>query len=88
MQTNDDEMGADLRGATAQELKSFIERIEHLEEEKAEVAENIKEVYSEAKGRGFDTKVLRAVIARRKKDAETVAEFETILQLYLEALGM
>ena len=88
MQTNDDEMGADLRGATAQELKSFIERIENLEEEKAEVAENIKEVYSEAKGRGFDTKVLRAVIARRKKDAETVAEFETILQLYLEALGM
>lgn len=88
MQTNDDEMGADLRGATAQELKSFIERIEHLEEEKAEVAENIKEVYSEAKSRGFDTKVLRAVIARRKKDAETVAEFETILQLYLEALGM
>lgn len=88
MQTNDDEMGADLRGATAQELKSFIERIENLEEEKAEVAENIKEVYSEAKGRGFDTKVLRAVIARRKKDAEAVAEFETILQLYLEALGM
>ena len=88
MQTNDDEMGADLRGATAQELKSFIERIEHLEEEKAEVADNIKEVYSEAKSRGFDTKVLRAVIARRKKDAETVAEFETILQLYLEALGM
>ena len=88
MQTNDDEMGADLRGATAQELKSFIERIEHLEEEKAEVAANIKEVYSEAKSRGFDTKVLRAVIARRKKDAETVAEFETILQLYLEALGM
>ena len=88
MQTNDDEMGADLRGATAQELKSFIERIENLEEEKAEVAANIKEVYSEAKSRGFDTKVLRAVIARRKKDAETVAEFETILQLYLEALGM
>ena len=88
MQTNDDEMGADLRGATAQELKSFIERIEHLEEEKAEVAANIKEVYSEAKSRGFDTKVLRAVIARRKKDAEAVAEFETILQLYLEALGM
>lgn len=88
MQTNDDEMGADLRGATAQELKSFIERIENLEEEKAEVAENIKEVYSEAKSRGFDTKVLRAVIARRKKDAEAVAEFETILQLYLEALGM
>ena len=88
MQTNDDEMGADLRGATAQELKSFIERIENLEEEKAEVAANIKEVYSEAKGRGFDTKVLRAVIARRKKDAGAVAEFETILQLYLEALGM
>lgn len=88
MNTNDPEFGADIRNLTSTQLRAFVERIEQLEGEKAEVSENIKEVYSEAKATGYDTKVLRAVVARRKKDAQEVSEYEAILQLYLEALGM
>ena len=69
-------------------LKSFVERIERLEEEKASIAGDVKEVYAEAKAQGFDTKVLRKVVALRKRDAAERREEEEILDLYLQALGM
>ena len=70
------------------QLRSIIERIERLEEEKKEVAEQIKEVYAEAKGNGFDPKILRKVISLRGKTAEARSEEEAILELYMQALGM
>jgi uncharacterized protein (UPF0335 family) len=70
------------------QLKSIVERIERLEEEKKTIAADIKEVYAEAKGNGFDTKVLRKVISLRKKDANEREEEEAMLDLYLQALGM
>jgi uncharacterized protein (UPF0335 family) len=69
-------------------LKSFIERIERLEEEKASIAGDVKEVYAEAKGQGFDTKVLRKVVALRKRDAAERREEQEIMDIYLQALGM
>jgi len=69
-------------------LKSFVERIERLEEEKASIAGDVKDVYGEAKAQGFDTKILRKVIAIRKKDRHQREEEEAILDVYLEALGM
>jgi uncharacterized protein (UPF0335 family) len=69
-------------------LKSFVERIERLEEEKASISGDVKEVYAEAKAQGFDTKILRKVVAIRKKDAAERREEEEILDLYLQALGM
>jgi uncharacterized protein (UPF0335 family) len=69
-------------------LKSFVERIERLEEEKASIAGDVKEVYAEAKAQGFDTKVLRKVVALRKRDAAERREEQEILDLYLQALGM
>ena len=73
---------------SAGQLTSVIERIERLEEEKKEVAEQIKEVYAEAKSNGFDTKTIRKVIALRKKKPEERSEEEAMLDLYLNALGM
>jgi uncharacterized protein (UPF0335 family) len=70
------------------QLTAFVERIERLEEEKKGIADDIKEVYAEAKGNGFDVKVLRKVISVRKQDASERAEQEAILDLYLQALGM
>jgi uncharacterized protein (UPF0335 family) len=70
------------------QLRSIIERIERLEEEKKEVAEQIKEVFAEAKGNGFDTKTLRKVITLRKKAQEERDEEEAMLDLYMHALGM
>ncbi len=72
----------------AGQLRTLIERIERLEEEKKEVAEQIKEVYAEAKANGFDTKTLRKVVSLRKKPAEERQEEEALLDLYLSALGM
>ena len=69
-------------------LRAFLERIERLEEEKRAIADDIKEVYAEAKGHGFDTKILRKVVSLRKKDANERQEEEAILDLYLAALGM
>jgi uncharacterized protein (UPF0335 family) len=69
-------------------LKSFVERIERLEEEKASIAGDVKEVYAEAKAQGFDTKVLRKVVALRRRDAAERREEQEILDLYLQALGM
>ena len=70
------------------QLKSLIERIERLEEEKKTIASDIKEIYAEAKGNGFDTKVLRKVISLRKKDADERQEEQSMIELYMSALGM
>ncbi len=70
------------------QLRSFVERIERLEEEKKTISDDIKDVYAEAKGNGFDTKVLRKVISLRKQDANERQEQDAILDLYLQALGM
>ena len=73
---------------TADELRQFIERYERLEQEKKDVAEQQKEVMAEAKGRGYDTKVMRKIIALRKREADDIAEEEALLDMYKEALGM
>lgn len=73
---------------TADELRQFIERYEQLESEKADIAEQQKELMAEAKGRGYDTVVMRQVIALRKKKPDQVAEQEAVLELYKAALGM
>ena len=72
----------------AGQLKAIIERIERLEEEKKEVAEQIKEVYAEAKGNGFDSKTLRKIVGLRKKSSEEREEEDALLDLYMAALGM
>ncbi|MEO1193578.1 MAG: DUF2312 domain-containing protein [Pseudomonadota bacterium] len=75
-------------GIAADRLKSFIERIERLEEEKAALAGDIREVYAEAKGNGFDTKIMRQVIKLRKMEQNDRQEQEHLLDLYIRALGM
>jgi len=70
------------------QLKAIIERIERLEEEKKAISDDIKDVYAEAKGNGFDVKALRTIVRLRKQDADERAEQETILETYLQALGM
>lgn len=78
----------DVGGIAGERLKSFIERIERLEEEKRALAEDIKEVYAEAKGIGFDTKIMRQLIRIRKRDQDELDEEETLLDVYKRALGM
>jgi len=73
---------------TADELRQFIERFERLEAEKKDIADQQKEVMAEAKGRGYDTKVLRKLVAMRRRDREDLAEEEAVLELYKQALGM
>ncbi len=73
---------------TAEELRQFIERWEQLESERAAVAEQQKEVMAEAKGRGYDTKILRKVIALRRREPDDIAEEEAVLEMYKAALGM
>lgn len=75
-------------GFAAEELKKFVERIERLEEEKQTIADDIKDVYAEAKATGYDTKILRQVIRIRKQDKSEREEMEAMLELYLQALGM
>lgn len=72
---------------TNTELKSFIDRIERLNEEKQAIADDIKDVYAESKGRGYDTKILKAVIKLRKIDPAEREEFEAVLETYMNALG-
>jgi uncharacterized protein (UPF0335 family) len=72
----------------ADEIRSFIERFEALEAQKSDLANDMKEVMAEAKGRGYDTKVLRRIISIRKRDKDDLAEEEAILDLYKQALGM
>ena len=74
--------------SSAARLKSFIERIERLEEEKAAIAADIKDVYAEAKGTGFEVKVMRQIVRVRKMDQADRAEQEELLDLYMRALGM
>lgn len=73
---------------TAGELRQFVERIERLASEKQDIAEQSKEVFAEAKSLGYDTKVLRKVIALRKRDKNDISEEEAVLEMYKEALGM
>ncbi|MGH1578731.1 DUF2312 domain-containing protein [Planktotalea sp.] len=73
---------------TADELRQFIERLERLDQEKKDLAEQSKEVLAEAKSRGYDTKVIRKVIALRKREPDDIAEEEAVLEMYKEALGM
>jgi uncharacterized protein (UPF0335 family) len=75
-------------GFAAGQLKSLVERIERLEEEKGALTADIKEVYAEAKGHGFDTKIMRQVVRMRKIDKADRQEMEAVLDLYLAALGM
>ena len=75
-------------GVARDQLRAFIERIERMEEEKKAISDDIKEIYAEAKGMGYDTKVLRQVVRIRKQDQHERAEQEAILDLYLHALGM
>ena len=75
-------------GVAAGELRQFIEQFEQLEAEKKDVAERQKELMAEAKARGYDTKVMRKVIALRKRDKDDIAEEEAILEMYKAALGM
>lgn len=79
---------SDAYNVTAEELRSFIERFEQLEAEKKDVTEQQSELMAEAKGRGYDTKVMRKIIARRKRRVDEIAEEEAVLDLYLSALGM
>ena len=79
---------ADPAGFAKDQLKSLVERIERLEEEKQALADDIKEVYAEAKGNGFDTRTLRTVVRLRKQDHAERQEQEALLDLYLHALGM
>ena len=79
---------ADTYKVTADELRQLIERIERLEQEKKDVAEQVREVFAEAKGRGYDTKVMRRVIALRRREPDDIAEEEAVLEMYREALGM
>lgn len=73
---------------TADELRQFIERYEQLESEKKDVSATQKELMQEAKGRGYDTKVLKKLVAIRKRDADSIAEEEAVLEMYKAALGM
>ena len=76
------------KGVSAQRLKSFIQRIERLEEERKTLGADIREVYSEAKSAGFDAKIIRKVVSIRAQDRDKRREEEEILDLYLTALGM
>ena len=78
----------EVAGITADQLRGYVERVERLEEEKAEVAATIRDVMAEAKAEGFDAKVLRQVLKLRNLDAQDRAEQESLLELYMRALGM
>ena len=77
-----------VENVSAKQLRAFVERIEAQEERKREIADEIKEIYAEAKGMGFDTKALRKLVQIRRKSEEERAEEETILETYMAALGM
>ncbi len=79
---------AEVGGVAGAQLKSFIERIERLEEEKAALAADIREVYAEARGTGFEPKAMRQIVRLRKMDADDRQEQESLLEIYKSALGM
>ncbi len=78
----------DTYNVTADELRAFIERIEQLDSEKRDIAEQQKELMAEIKGRGYDTKVIRKVVALRKRKPDEIAEEEAVMEMYKTALGM
>lgn len=78
----------DTYNVTADELRQFIERAEQLASEKRDIAEQEKELFAEAKGRGYDTKVMKKVVALRKRKPDDIAEEEAVLEMYKQALGM
>lgn len=82
------EQTSDAYKVTASELRQFIERVERLEMEKKDISDQIKEVWAECKGRGYDVKVARKLISLRRRDKDDIAEEEAILAMYMEALGM
>ena len=86
--TEEEGEAKDVGGVAGQRLRSFIERIERLEEEKTHLAEDIKDVYAEAKGVGFDAKTMRKIVSLRKMDSEKRRESEELLDLYKSAIGM
>lgn len=73
---------------TNNQIKAFVERIEKMEEEKAAISTDISEIYKEAKGSGFDAKIIRKIVAMRKKDANKLAEEQAIMDIYMAALEM
>lgn len=73
---------------SGKQLLAFIQRVERMEEEKAAIGQDIKEIYAEAKGSGFDTKIVRMIVKRRKQDAAERAEQEALLDLYEHSIGM
>lgn len=79
---------SDVGGVSGERLRAFVERIERLEEEKKALSDDIREVYSEAKGTGYDVKVLRQIIRLRKMDSSDRNEMEEVLDVYKRALGM
>lgn len=79
---------ADVGGVAGARLKAFVERVERLEEEKAAITDDIKDVYAEAKGVGFDVKTLRKIVSLRKQDEEKRKEADELLDLYKSAIGM
>lgn len=78
----------DVGGIAAEQLRSYIERVERLEEEKAGLGADIREVYAEAKGNGFDPKIMRQIVRLRKMDAEDRQEMEALLDVYRAALAV
>jgi uncharacterized protein (UPF0335 family) len=78
----------DVAGVSGERLRSFVERIERLEEEKKALSDDIREVYSEAKGTGFDVKVIRHIVRLRKMDSSDRNEMEEVIDVYKRALGM
>lgn len=83
-----DEVADAPAGFAKEQLKSFIERIERLEEEKKAIADDIKDVFAEAKANGFDVKALRTILKIRKEDVDERKEQEAIVDLYMQALGI
>jgi uncharacterized protein (UPF0335 family) len=79
---------SDNTGIAAERLRSIVERIENLESEKKALSDDVKDIYAEAKSAGFDSKVIRRIIARRKKDQAEMEQLDTLEDLYLQALGM
>jgi len=85
---NDTEIQAEVGGVAADRLRSIIERVERLEEERKALADDIKDIFTEAKSAGFEAKVIRQIIRQRKQEPAEVEEQETLLDLYRRALGM
>lgn len=88
IRTADETETSVVNGVTGQEVKSFIERVERLEAEKADLMADIKDVYGEAKNRGFDVKALKQIVRLRKMDRDAREELEQIMETYMAAIGM